>query len=333
MGEIKYKVIDSINEIPQAEWERLFPDTIEGYPFYKTVEEAHLEGFSFHYLLLYEKGALSLIAPLFITEFDLAIAAEGLPERIISCLRRFMPKFLKLQTLFCGSPFGENGKLGIKKDSRDHNILIQALAKGIDDFSEEKKISLAIFKDFPKENLPFLNPLEGMGFWKIESFPSIITELPFTSFKEYLESLGHETRKGLRRKLKKAHAKGDIKVEIKNSAEGLIEDIYRLYLNTYTSGDTKLERLTPEFFLSAGKNMQPNTRFFLYYVNGGLAAFNLCFVYENLFIDKFIGFDYDISRKYNLYFLSWCFNVEWCIKNSVTRYQTGQTDYQPTMQL
>jgi hypothetical protein len=56
-------------------------------------------------------------------------------------------------------------------------------------------------------------------------------------------------------------------------------------------------------------------------------------IYKDLFIDKFIGFDYDISKKYNLYFVSWCFNVEWCLKNSIRFYQTGQTDYYPKLKL
>ena len=45
-------------------------------------------------------------------------------------------------------------------------------------------------------------------------------------------------------------------------------------------------------------------------------------------IDKFIGFDYAVSRRNNLYFYSWYYNIDWCIKNGVKAYQVGQTDYQ-----
>ena len=68
-------------------------------------------------------------------------------------------------------------------------------------------------------------------------------------------------------------------------------------------------------------------------MNGELSAFNLCFVYNDLLIDKFIGFDYDIARQYSLYFVSWCFNIEWCLKNSIRYYQVGQTDYESKLKL
>jgi hypothetical protein len=68
-------------------------------------------------------------------------------------------------------------------------------------------------------------------------------------------------------------------------------------------------------------------------VEDQLAAFNLCFVYDHLLIDKFIGFDYEIAHQYSLYFVSWCFNIEWCLKNSIRYYQVGQTDYEPKLKL
>ncbi len=36
---------------------------------------------------------------------------------------------------------------------------------------------------------------------------------------------------------------------------------------------------------------------------------------------------------YNLYFISWCYNIEWCIQHGVHCYQVGQTDYAPKTQL
>ena len=54
----------------------------------------------------------------------------------------------------------------------------------------------------------------------------------------------------------------------------------------------------------------------LYYVNGKLSAFNLCFVYNDLLIDKFIGFDYEIARQYSLYFVSWCYTKESIIEKT-----------------
>jgi predicted N-acyltransferase len=194
-------------------------------------------------------------------------------------------------------------------------------------FSKENRIPFIIFKDFLKEDTILLDSLKHRGFLKVDSFPSVKIELKFKSLEDYFKSLSYSTRKDLRRKIKKAYSRVNIEIKIVDDVAEIIEDIYRLYLNTYRAGKVKFEFLTKEFFINVSKDLNPHAKYFLYYVNGKLSAFNLCFVYNDLLIDKFIGFDYDIAHQYSLYFVSWCFNIEWCLKNSIRFYQVGQTDY------
>jgi len=333
MDNITYKIVDSVTGIKKDDWDSVFGDIPEGYQFYRTLEESGLAEFTFYYIALYQDGRVSSIAPLFVSDFNLDIAAEGAIERLIQGIRKYIaPRFLIFKTLFCGSPFGENGILGIREGIDPKSAIIETI-KIMREFCVEKRITLIIFKDFLKEDTLLLDSLLARGFLKVKSFPSVVTELNFSSFDEYLHSLSYSTRKSLRKKIKKAYSSADIKVKITDNIDGIADDIFRLYENTYHSGATKFERLTKEFFIIAARNLAPRSKFFLYYVNGKLAAFNLCFVYKDLFIDKFIGFDYDISKKHNLYFVSWCFNIEWCLNNSVRFYQTGQTDYYPKIKL
>ncbi|MFA5144704.1 MAG: GNAT family N-acetyltransferase [Candidatus Omnitrophota bacterium] len=333
MKNITHKVVNSVTDIGKDDWDSVFGDIPEGYQFYKAIEESGLEDFTFYYISLYQEDTCLLIAPLFIADFNLDIAVSGVMEKIIRLIRRFSPGFLVLKTLFCGSPFREHGILGIRKAVEDKEGLINELIKVVDKFSAVKGASFIIFKDFLGGEPLLPASLGTRGFFKVKSFPSAVTELNFNSFDEYLSSLGHSTRKSLRRKLKKAYSQADIMVKIVDRADDLIDDLHRLYVNTYHNGATKFEKLTKEFFINAGRDLYPHAKFFLYYVNGKLGAFNLCFVYKDLFIDKFIGFDYDISNQYSLYFVSWCFNIEWCIKNSIRSYQSGQTDYCPKARL
>ncbi|MCX5696963.1 MAG: GNAT family N-acetyltransferase [Candidatus Omnitrophica bacterium] len=333
MPKITCQIIDSVGKIPREDWDRLFGDITEGYEFYKVLEESRLEEFTFYYLILYWDQRIILIAPLFIADFNLDIAVEGRLERVISCVRRFLPRFLTTRTLFCGSPFGEQGIIGIDKSMESDFEIAGEFFKNIDMFSRQKKTPLFMFKDFTQADLEFLELFRGYGLFRVNSFPCAIAELNFGSFEEYLKSLGHSTRKGLRRKIKEASGGGGVIIKAVDRADGAIDDIYRLYLNTHHGGTTKFERLTKEFFLSVSRNMQPHTKFFLYYVDGELGAFNLVFIYKDLFIDKFIGFDYDISNRSHLYFISWCNNAEWCIKNGVRSYTSGQTDYHAKIKL
>lgn len=328
-----YKILDSVVKIKRGEWDAIFADIPEGYGFYKTLEESKLKEFSFYYIIIYKEGLPFLIAPIFTAEFDATIACEGFIEKSIYFIRKIIPGFLIFSSLFCGSPFGEHGILGIRAGVQEVDSLLDTLVDILDEFSKEKNIRFIIFKDFLVKESLFLRRLLNNGFFKVNSFPNCVTELNFSSFEEYLISLSHSARKSLRRKLKEAYSKADIQVKIQGDISDIINDIYGLYENTYRAGATKFERLTKEFFINISRNLSGQAKYFLYYVNGRLAAFNLCFVHKDLFIDKFIGFDYDISNKYNLYFISWCYNVNWCLEKSIHLYQTGQTDYRAKVRL
>ena len=317
MVEATYKILDSVSQINKDEWDFLFGRIPEGYEFYNTLEKSNLKEFSFYYLLLYRDANILSIAPLFVADFYLDIVLEGWLKNIVGFIRRFIPRFFILKTLFCGSPFGENGVLGIAKDFNDTHILIDELVKVMHRFSKENRIPFIIFKDFLKENLFLLDSLKGKGFLRVDSFPSVRMELNFESLEDYFRSLSYSTRKDLRRKIKKAYSKKNIRIKVVDDVEEIIDDVYKLYLNTYHAGEVKFEFLTKEFFMNVSKDLKPHTKYFLYYVEDRLCAFNLCFVYNDLMIDKFIGFDYDIARQCSLYFVSWCYNIEWCLKNSI----------------
>lgn len=334
MTEIACSIFDSVTQIKEEDWNSVFGgDSPEGYRFFKTLEESRLEDFSFYYIVLLQKGSIVLIAPLFIADFSLDIAMQGAIAGLIQKARKIMPRFFILKTLFCGSPFGECGQLGIKKDIGDKAALIKELTRVMDKFCRAKNIPFAVFKDFLEKDTDILDSLQDEGFFKVESFPCAVTELNFKTLDEYINSLGQATRKSLRKKIKRAYALANISIKVADDADGIIDQVQALYENTYHSGTTRFEKLNREFFLNVARNLSPYVKFFLYYCDGKLGAFNLCFVSNDLFIDKFIGFDYEISNRFNLYFLSWCHNVEWCLKHSIRFYHSGQTDYYPKLRL
>jgi len=74
-------------------------------------------------------------------------------------------------------------------------------------------------------------------------------------------------------------------------------------------------------------------KYFITYDKEKIVAFNLCLIKNNLFIDKFIGFDKELAHKYHLYFTTFCHNMDWCMKNGIRTYQPGTTDYYPKMRL
>jgi len=331
MPEINYKIFENIDKIGKQDWDDVFGDIPESYPFYKALENSEFSEFKFYYLVAYDDNRIELIAPLFTADFNLDIAVEGWPAKVIGFIRKIFPRFMILKTLFCGSPFGERGVLGIKQGFKDNSEIIPLLLEEIKNCSIRVNAPLVIFKDFLKQDTLFLDALIPRGYSRVESFPTVGLELNFTSFDDYLKILGKSDHRYLSRKLKQAYSRGKIEVKVVQDIASEIDQIYELYENTYQKGATKFEHLTKKFFLQIAHD--PSSRFFLYYVDGRLAAFNLCFIHDNLFIDKFIGFDYEISRQFKLYFVSQAYNIQWCLSNSLCYYYSGQTNYETKLRL
>ena len=333
MPKINYKIFNNINKIGKKDWNALFGDIPESYAFYKTLENSELVGFKFFYLVIYRDSRIVLIAPLFSADFNLDISLEGPVSKMIKLIRRIFPRFLILKIIFCGSPFAEHGVLGINKDDQNSFDLVSVLLEGLNALAVKTGSTLVIFKDFLKQDVPFLGALRRYGYSKVESFPTVSIELNFASFEKYLQSLGKSTRKNLNKKLKQAYSRANIEVKVVQDAAGQIDRIVELYENTYRASVFKFEHLSRKFFLQVSRDLYPHTRFFLYYVDGKLAAFNLCLIYPDLLIDKYIGFDYDISNYYNLYFVSWAYNIKWCIENRLHHYVPGPSNYSPKIRM
>jgi len=328
-----HTIVSSVAQIDPGEWRRLFGDSPEGYDYYGTLEASRLEGFGFCYVLVRSEGRVQLIAPLFWSDLDLAIGIEGAARAAVSAARRLFPRLLVVRTLFCGSPFGEEGALGIETGCARGRSLLSELVRAMEGVCREKALAFMMFKDFPERALPLLEPLVPLGFMRGDSFPNVVVPLPYGTMDGYLASLSRNARKDLRRKVKKALADGPIEARVADNVDDVIDRVYELYLNTFEAGTVRFEKLSQDYFIEVGRRLRSQARFFLFHVDGRLVCFNLCFLHGDRLIDKFIGMDYGVARKLNLYFYTWHHNVQWCVENGVRFYQVGQTDHEAKVHL
>jgi predicted N-acyltransferase len=87
------------------------------------------------------------------------------------------------------------------------------------------------------------------------------------------------------------------------------------------------EILPVEFFRDISRNMPGRTRFFLWKIDGKIAAFLFSLVSEEIFMDYCVGLDYSLAHKYHLYFLHFRDSLNWCIRNGIKQYDMGITAY------
>jgi len=330
---LTFSITSTIKNIPLKDWDRLFgEDIIEGYGYHKTIEEAGMKEFSLRYLLASRGDRLVAIIPFFIMDFSFASIIQGPLQKLILSIQKILKNALKMRLLFIGFPTTEEIYLGVSEDE-DFGALLDEALKRLHGISKKERAGVILFYNLTERDSQLAKLLVKRRFARMESFPNTLLEICSDSLDEYIKKLGKNTRKDLRRKLRESSSIAQLKTEIRDDIKNVEKDIYRLYLNNLANSNVSFETLTPEFFRRISDNMHGVTKFFLTWDQNRLVAFDLCLVKGDTCIDKFVGFDKEVAFDYHLYYVTFCNNIEWCMKNGVRHYQLGITDYDPKVRL
>jgi predicted N-acyltransferase len=106
-----------------------------------------------------------------------------------------------------------------------------------------------------------------------------------------------------------------------------------MYLDIVKRHDMNFELLPEAFFKNISKNMPGRVKFFLWKIDGKIAAFLFALTSQERFIDYFVGLDYSLAHKYHLYFLKFRDALNWCIEHKIKKYEMGITAYEPKLRL
>lgn len=330
---LTFSVSTSVKDIPQEDWDRLFgTDGVEGRGYHLTIEESGLNEFKIYYLLAKNGNNLAAAIPFFTTEFSFATIIQGNLQKTILKIQRIINNFLRIRVIFIGLPTAEELYIGIP-GQEDLPCILDGALKTINEFAKTKEIEALFFYNLSEKHRFLSGCLKSQGFGLMENFPNTRIKITSGSLEDFISGLGKNTRKELRRKLRESSASALLSTEKRGDVEGIIDDVYKLYLNNFSGSDVHFEKLTPDFFLNISKNMPEETKYFITRDKDKIVAFNLCLVKNKVCIDKFVGFDKQLSRRYHLYYTTFCHNIGWCVKNNIEYYQMGITDYDPKIRL
>ncbi|MDO8662855.1 MAG: GNAT family N-acetyltransferase [Candidatus Omnitrophota bacterium] len=326
---LNFSIAKSLNEIPRQEWDNLFgEELIESYGYLKTLEAGGVKEFAFGYLVGKRNSHIVLILPFFIMDFSFAMLAPEFLHKLANIFNRW----LSMKIIFLGSPTTEGFSMGLSPNEDAEAILDQAIEE-LRAFSRKEKIAAMAFYNLSSKYLKLAEYLKRKKFLKMETLPTTTIDIKAESLEEYIQGLGKNTRKDLKKKLRRSQELVQLKTETRVEISDIIDDVYRLYMNNVNDADVHFETLTKEFFLNICRNMPGVAKYFITYDQHKIVAFNLCLIKDGVFIDKFIGFDYAVAHQYHLYYTTFCQNMDWCIKNEMRVYQPGFSDYHPKIRL
>jgi len=325
------KVVTDITQISPQDWSRIYPDVLEGYGFFKTLQESGLNQFEWHYILVYEGETLTGIAPCFLMHYPLDTTIQGPIKSLLLKIKKKYPNFMELKVLLCGLPMGQ-GRIGAV---RNPGAVVRAICKAMESLAESRKIKVLGFKDFGLRECAWLDALQTEGYYKFESMPSTEMALPFRSFDDYVKSLNRASRDGLKRKLKKIDRATPLPMEIREHlTEDELGEVHALYTQTLLRhGEVSFEILTKDFFRRISSNMGTQSRYFLWRLDGRIVAFAFCLISAERMIDYYLGFDYALAYDLHLYFTRFRDLMKWCIENKLPVYEMGNTGYEAKRRL
>lgn len=325
------RVVRRIEEIPKDEWDKVFPDVLDGYSFFKSIDESDFKQFSFRYILVYDKDTLVGVAPCFVMNYPLDTSISGPIKHFIDFVRRCIPNIFTIRSVVCGVPMGQ-GKIGIAGQADE---VVRAICACMNEIARDEKAPTMAFKDFGRDYTAILDTLLEDDFSRFDSLPSAEMEINFKNFDQYLMGLSHATRYDLRRKFKKVDGHMKMEMDVVNRlTDEMLPEVYRLYLDTIEKHDDIGFEIVPiEFFKNISRNMPEKTRFFLWRMDKKLVAFVFALASEDFLSTYYLGLDYSIAYQYHLYFTRFRDMINWCIDNKIKRCDVGVTGYEPKKRL
>lgn len=212
-----------------------------------------------------------------------------------------------LMRLFtCGNNL-VSGEYGFIFDETVNNEKALALLLEITDVvSKEEKlrgtISAVLIKDFHAAIEP-AELLKKEKYTQFEVEPNLVVKLPegLSSLSDYIDLFSKKYRNRAKSIFKNFEV-----VEEKNLSYAEIQryekEIYKLYENIFEKAKFKLIKLPQDYFSSVKAVFNDTFNVKAFFVDNQLVAFASCFLLpDNCLEAHYIGLDYELNGKYNLY--------------------------------
>jgi len=320
MNNLTCNCVPRLDGVSSAELRRLFPEPSRTAPLLSLLQESGIDGFNLRSIVVSKDDAPILLLPLFESRFDLSTFAQGWIKRSLRAAVRVIPSMFHPRVLGVGLLVGEWSEIGIDPqiDAGTLEAAWKMALGALQTLAAELKSDIVAFYNFnhhgklPGEVIKKFN--------RVQCLPCARLPITFDSLEEYLSRLSRAARKDLRRKMRVSH---EVTVIRSRNISPFLDRIYKLYLET-------VERCPMAFgvhnrlFLEKICERVPGAEYTLYFVHEELAAFNLLVVTQEAMVDKYFCMDYEVGRKYSLYFLSWLENVRYCVEHAIPLYHAGQ---------
>lgn len=226
-------------------------------------------------------------------------------KREVEWMRRIWDGYLRFLILFCGLPVSDGQRTLCVAPDADREQVCEAIDAAIGEKARQLRVGLIVWKEFGPGDCRWLAPLKERGYLQADSLPMSHFEPRFASFEEYLASRNSKARYNIRRSTRKLHEAG-LRVVRMRGDDGFdrlyTDEVHKLYEAVVEHSDSRLERLPAEFFREIARRFGKDAQFTVIYKGERIVAFSCNLADKQQFHMLFMGIDYALNRKYDLYF-------------------------------
>lgn len=321
----KVSIYDSYHDIPINEWEALLTpnDVFLSVGFLSLIEIYHKDEITPHYIILKEKNMV--IGILYSQTFKLS--SKKLKEYInhgnpgfnlIRLIKSQLANFVNLKVGFLGNLFLTN-EMGFKIHPNYWNKI--DLNKVLSQLQGQNHNKLIMIPPFYKDYFEFSEDY----FKEINIEPDMHLKIlkSWHSFKDYYDAIQSKYKKRYRKNLINS---SNIKTKELNKAEIKQHAIvlHNLFDKVYNKSSFNAAKFNTNIF-SDLKEFIPNTSIVGYFIGDKMIGFSSNILLNNTMYAHFVGLDYEVNHKFDLYSKMLYDKIEYAIKNKIELIKFGRT--------
>lgn len=335
LGEITEEVWGSTAEVDQEAWEhvRKSDDIFLDLRLLRALEISMSECCRFRFALYRNPSAEPIaIAVLSTFTIDIGVLADDdWSRRILKWLRNVSSALVEHRIMFCGLPLSACQSSLRFADGIDTAPVLEKLHETLSRYAKQDKARIIVLKEFSDEELPALKPLESLGYRKADSLPTNLVHLHSNTFDGYLHDVGKKRRATIKRSMKKLSARGIEFVttsDLDTIKRLFTPEVYQMYEAVLRRSKTRLEHLTPNFFIEMARQL-PDCCEFTFAMDGPkVVAFYISLWAGHEYRWLYMGYDESINEDVHLYFNLSFRAIDDAIRHKTSFAEIGQnSDY------
>jgi predicted N-acyltransferase len=236
-------------------------------------------------------------------------------RKAVKLLRRWIPRFLKFDILFCGLPISIGKHALAVADRLFTQDVLDLLVKEMGEIGREEKIRILCMKEFLEADAALVDPVTRCRFFRCNSLPYMKMKILWKDFESYLSQMRHGYRRHILRSVRKL---GEPKpvihrglpsadtvtpvLALVGSAACPSGRFYELYLEVMKRAKTRLETLDEAFFENIYRNLKDEMELLAVIRRGQVIAAAMLTIYKGTMTFVLVGLDYSDLDAYDVYF-------------------------------